>query len=92
MRIGILGGTLDPVHNGHITVAQGVMNQLGLDGIMLLPSGDPPHKQHVAYGRDRLRMARLACKGRRGFFASDAEIRRPGITYTVDTLTALTLE
>ncbi len=92
MKIGILGGALDPVHNGHITVAQGVMNQLELDGIMLLPSGEPPHKPHVSSGQDRLRMAKLAAKGRRGFFASDEEIRREGPTYTVDTLTRLTME
>ena len=92
MRIGILGGTLDPVHNGHITVAQGVMNQMGLDGIMLLPSGTPPHKNRLAPSQDRLKMAKLAAKGRRGFFASDEEVRREGPTYTVDTLTRLTLE
>lgn len=92
MRIGILGGTLDPVHNGHISIAQGVMNQLGLDAIMLLPSGDPPHKAHTTDKKDRLRMAKAAAKGRRGFFASDIEILREGITYTVDTLSLLNVE
>ena len=92
MKIGILGGTLDPIHNGHISIAQGVMNRLGLDAVMLLPSGDPPHKSHAAGKEDRLRMVKAAAKGRRGFFAGDIEVRREGTTFTVDTLSHLTVE
>ena len=92
MKIGILGGTLDPIHNGHISIAQGVMNQLGLDAVMLLPSGDPPHKAHPTAKQDRLRMAKAAAKGRKGFYASDMEIRREGTTYTVDTLSRLAVD
>ena len=92
MKIGILGGTLDPIHNGHIAIAQGVMARLGLDAVMLLPSGDPPHKHHVTDASDRLHMAKAAAKGRKGFFASGIEVNREGTTYTVDTLSNLTVE
>ena len=89
LRLGILGGTLDPVHNGHLAVARSVKAALGLDGVMLLPSGDPPHKQPPTMRADRLRMAELACEGEEGFFASDAEISREGVTYTIDTMIRL---
>ena len=74
MKIGILGGTLDPVHNGHIDIALAAMSARASDKL------------------DRLRMAELATEGREGLYASDLEIRRLGPTYTVDTLSALTVE
>lgn len=92
MKIGILGGTLDPVHNGHIEIALAAMKALGLDGVALMPSGDPPHKSRATDKWDRLRMAELAASAHEGLFASDAEIRRTGRTYTVDTLSALAVE
>ena len=92
MKIGILGGTLDPVHNGHIEIALAAMAELGLDRVMLMPSGDPPHKTRATDKRDRLKMAELAAGEHEGLIASDAEIRRAGRTYTVDTLSALTVE
>ena len=88
-RLGILGGTLDPVHNGHMAVARAVKKALKLDGVMLLPAGSPPHKPGASEKADRLRMAQLACEGEPGMFASDAEIVREGISYTIDTLIAL---
>ena len=60
MKIGILGGTLNPIHNGHIEIALAAMEELGLDRVMLLPSGDPPYKRVRTDKRDRLAMARLA--------------------------------
>ena len=60
MKIGILGGTLDPVHNGHIEIAMAAMAALGLDQVALMPSGDPPHKTRATDKLDRLRMAELA--------------------------------
>ena len=60
MKIGILGGTLDPVHNGHIEIATAAMAALGLDQVALMPSGDPPHKTRATDKLDRLRMAELA--------------------------------
>ncbi len=92
MKIGILGGTLDPIHNGHIQIALAAMEALGLDGVTLMPAGDPPHKPRVTDKADRLEMARLAAALYPGLDASDMEIRREGTTYTVDTLSALSVE
>ena len=92
MKLGILGGTLDPVHNGHIQIAIAAMELLGLDGVMLMPAGDPPHKRHITDKRDRLEMVRLAAATHPRLSASDMEVRRGGITYTVDTLSALSVE
>ncbi len=89
MRIGIMGGTLDPVHCGHIQIAQAAMRALQLDRVMLLPAGDPPHKQHPTLKSDRMQMAFLAADETPGMFASDLEIMREGTTYTVDTLREL---
>ena len=63
MRIGIMGGTLDPVHNGHLQIARRVRAEMGLDGVMLLPAGDPPHKRRRSDKLDRLEMARRAAAG-----------------------------
>ena len=92
MKIGILGGTLDPVHNGHIEIATAAMAALGLERVALMPSGDPPHKNRATGKWDRLRMAELAAEAHPGLYASDREIRREGTTYTVDTLSALAVE
>lgn len=89
MRIGIMGGTLDPVHLGHLAIARTAMEQLMLDGVMLLPAGDPPHKGNLAPKEDRLEMARLAAAELNGAFACALETSRSGTTYTVDTLTEL---
>ena len=87
MRIGIMGGTFDPVHCGHLEIARAVRVALNLDGILLLPSGDPPHKTLQTDKSDRLEMVRLAAETA-GFEVSDEEIRRKGTTYTADTLKA----
>lgn len=89
MRIGIMGGTLDPVHNGHLAIAEAVRERCGLDEILLLPAGDPPHKRREVDRFDRLCMAQLAAEDCPGVVASDEEVRREGTTYTVDTLHAL---
>ena len=92
MKIGILGGTFDPIHNGHIEIALAAMEALGLDRVALMPSGDPPHKQRPTDRWDRFRMAQIAAGSHPGLYASDLEIRREGRTYTVDTLSTLTVE
>ena len=92
MKIGILGGTFDPVHNGHIEIAMAAMAALGLDQVALMPSGDPPHKLRATDRLDRMYMAEIAARDRPGLYASDLEIRRQGPTYTVDTLSALAVE
>ena len=92
MKIGILGGTLDPVHNGHIEIAMAAMAALGLDQVALMPSGDPPHKTRATDKLDRLRMAEIAVRDRPRLYVSDLEILRQGRTYTVDTLSTLAVE
>lgn len=91
-KIGILGGTFNPIHNGHIKLAKAAMQQYSLDEIWLMPSKCPPYKSHVALlpEEDRLSMAELAAMEEKNFFASDYELKREGDTYTVDTLIGLT--
>ena len=89
MRLGIMGGTFDPVHSGHLFIAEAAMREAELEGVLFLPDGDPPHKTPGAAGKDRLAMVTLALEGYKGFTVSDMELRREGRTYTVDTLEAL---
>jgi len=90
-KLGILGGTFDPIHVGHLSVAQQVGDRLGLDRVVLVPSGRPPHKDcnAVAPARDRLEMARLAVRGLARLSVSDIEVRRAGPSYTIDTVRQL---
>jgi nicotinate-nucleotide adenylyltransferase len=90
-RIGILGGTFNPVHLGHLLIAQDAMEQLRLDRVKFIPSATPPHKavDKLASERDRLRMITLAIRGNARFEVDDIEIRRGGKSYSVDTLTEL---
>jgi nicotinate-nucleotide adenylyltransferase len=90
-RIGIFGGTFDPVHVGHLRCAEEARELLGLERIIFIPSANPPHKRHqpVAAAAQRLAMVRLAISGNPGFRVSSIELDRPGHTYTVDTLRAL---
>lgn len=90
-RVGLLGGTFDPPHLGHATVALDVLRALELDEVRLVPAADPPHKPGlvVASALDRLDMVRAAVEGLEGLVASDVEITRGGVSYTVDTVRAL---
>jgi nicotinate-nucleotide adenylyltransferase len=90
-RLGILGGTLDPVHTGHVETALAARLALALDRVVLMPSHVPPHRQvlPVASSYHRFAMAALAVNGVEGLEASDMELRAPGPTYTADTLTRL---
>lgn len=90
MRIGILGGTFNPVHNGHIAMAIAAFEQLSLDKVLLMPTGNPPHKKEIIDGVHRLNMINLAIKKINYLEASDFELRRSGIIYTADTLSLLT--
>ncbi len=91
MRIGILGGTFDPVHHGHLAAAAEVRSVLGLDEVWLVPAGDPWQKrgQVVAPAEDRVAMAEIAVTGIRGLAVSRIEIDREGPSVTADTLEAL---
>ncbi|GAB6095476.1 nicotinate-nucleotide adenylyltransferase [Desulfatiferula olefinivorans] len=90
-RVGLFGGTFDPVHLGHVHVADEVKAAFGLSRIIVMPSSVPPHKPVTAVSdsRDRLYMVRLCFEGREGFEVSDMELRRQGPSYTVDTLSAV---
>ncbi|HET8977933.1 MAG TPA: nicotinate-nucleotide adenylyltransferase [Solirubrobacteraceae bacterium] len=92
MRIGILGGTFNPPHVGHLICAQEAHRELGLDHVLFIPAGIPPHKQveDEPGARHRLELCQLAADGDRRFVVSDAELRREGPSYTVDTLEELT--
>lgn len=90
MRVGILGGTFNPIHKGHIAVAKAAYDQLNLDEMLIMPSGIPPHKEGVISSEDRLNMVRLATKDYPYMIVSDYEIIREGTTYTAETLTRLT--
>ncbi|HEU0020503.1 MAG TPA: nicotinate-nucleotide adenylyltransferase [Dehalococcoidia bacterium] len=94
MRVGILGGTFDPVHLGHLIVAEEARVRLELDRVIFIPTGHPWLKQHqpVASGADRLRMVELAIGSNSAFQVSSNELDRTGPTYTVETLQELTKE
>ena len=92
-QVGILGGTFDPIHNGHLAIAEAARGCLGLDRVIFIPAGRPWLKARAA-GRitdaeHRLAMVRLAIEGCPHFEASAMEVERPGLTYTVDTLAEL---
>ena len=91
-KIGILGGSFDPVHTGHLIIAQDAAECLGLSEVIFVPAAIPPHKQHVrqAAPEDRLKMLHLAVKEDPRFSVSDLELQRGGVSYTVDTLRDLT--
>lgn len=90
-KIGVLGGTYNPVHKGHIMLANYCKRELNLDEIILIPTFIPPHKASfdLADENHRLNMCRLACKNLKGFSVSDIEIKRGGKSFTYQTLTSL---
>lgn len=87
-RIGLFGGTFDPIHMGHLQAAKLVKNGYGLDSILFIPSAIPPHKQRsrVTDAIDRLEMLRLALVDSTDFLISDTELKRKGPSYTIDTV------
>ena len=89
--IGIMGGTFDPIHLGHLAIAAHAQATLGLERILFIPAGQPPHKSPVSLSpvEDRVAMVRLAIADRAGFELSLIEVHRPGPSYTADTVTAL---
>jgi len=92
-KIGILGGTFDPIHVGHLRSAEEVREALGLDEVWFLPALVPPHKGHTpAPFEYRFEMVRLSLQGMPGLEAKDFEAHRPGPSYTVDTLQRLAKE
>jgi len=91
MRIGVFGGTFDPVHLGHLILAEQCREQGRLDRVLFVPSARPPHKQNhpVTPFRQRVEMLQLATAGHPAFRIDEREDNRPGPSYTVDTLEEL---
>ncbi len=91
MRVGVLGGTFDPIHYGHLIVAQEALACLELSRVILVPAKNPPHKlqQPCSPEERRLRMVELAIAGNPRFEISCVDLERPGPSYTVDTLALL---
>jgi len=87
-RIGILGGTFNPIHIGHLTIAQMVCEQLKLDKVLFVPSYLPPHKsgKNVVSAKNRYHMVRLAIRGNPHFEISDFEIRKEGKSFSIETV------
>jgi nicotinate-nucleotide adenylyltransferase len=90
-KIGILGGTFDPIHLGHLVLAEQVKEKLKLDQVIFIPCLRSPHKtrQKLSPAKDRLRMTQLALEGNSSLSVSDIELKRKGLSYTVDTLREL---
>lgn len=90
-KIGILGGTFDPIHQGHLRMAYEAARQAKLDQVLFMPSKIPPHKRDrmISEEAQRAQMICLAIRGQEGFRYSDFELRRNGTTYTADTLRLL---
>lgn len=87
-RLGIMGGTFDPIHYGHLVTAEVARAKFGLDVVVFVPSGEPPHKRgvRISPGRDRYMMTVLATATNPYFEVSRVELDRPGPSYTVDTV------
>ncbi|WP_019851258.1 MULTISPECIES: nicotinate-nucleotide adenylyltransferase [Desulfitobacterium] len=90
-RIGIMGGTFDPLHYGHLVAAEMARHEFALGKVIFIPTGNPPHKigRKVTSSGDRYEMVRRAIMDNEFFEVSDIEIRREGYSYTVDTLEAM---
>ena len=89
-RIGVLGGTFDPIHVGHVAAAKTAIECARLDRVLFTPSGQPPHRPAAAASAEhRLEMTRLATSDEARFAVSDLELRRPGVSFTSDTLADL---
>jgi nicotinate-nucleotide adenylyltransferase len=89
-RIGIMGGTFDPIHFGHLVTAEKVQEAFSLDEVVFVPSGNPPHKKNrkVTEATHRLNMVKLAIADHPGFSVSPIEINRKGYSYALDTVDA----
>ena len=90
-RVGILGGTFDPIHIGHLMLAEAVRNEYDLEQVLFIPAAQPPHKleRKISSAEDRFMMTVLATCSNPAFEVSDIEMRREGPSYSVDTVRAL---
>lgn len=90
-RLGLLGGSFNPIHNGHLAIAGYVREKLQLDRVLFIPTGEPPHKRDgsLVPARDRFEMVRIAIAGTPTFDISDIEVQRTGKSYSIDTIREL---
>lgn len=90
-KIGIMGGTFDPIHIGHLLIAEYARISFKLDKILFIPTGNPPHKKkkHITSDMHRYNMVLLATNSNENFLLSTIEMDREGVTYTIDTINAL---
>lgn len=87
-KIGIFGGTFNPIHIGHLNLAEKISDLLSLDKVIIIPTSEPPHKEwlQIAGSKHRYEMCRLACQENPLYEVSDIEIKRIGRSYTIDTI------
>ncbi|MGN0298927.1 MAG: nicotinate-nucleotide adenylyltransferase, partial [Lachnospiraceae bacterium] len=93
-QVGIVGGTFDPFHYAHLQMGLAAQREFGLDEVLFMPTGDPPHKSNkvITPGKQRFEMVQLALEDLPNLYVSDIELKREGTIYTADTLTQLTTE
>jgi nicotinate-nucleotide adenylyltransferase len=91
MRLGILGGTFNPIHHGHLLLAETAREALALDRVLFVPTRQPPHKsaRGLLPGAERLALIAAAIRDQPAFAASDIELQRPGVSYSVETVRIL---
>lgn len=91
MKVGILGGSFNPVHFGHLKIAEKAMRKFGLDHVLFIPCYHPPHKgtRGIVSAKHRLAMTELAVQEIKNFYTSPVEVERKGISYSIDTLKEL---
>ena len=91
MKIGIMGGTFNPIHLGHLILSEYIRDELGLDKIIFIPTGHPPHKdsREIASGLHRKAMVELSIKNNPYFFLSSLELDKKDTSYTIDTVLEL---
>lgn len=87
-RIGIIGGTFDPIHNGHLIIAENSRKTFNLDKVIFMPAGIPPHKRDkdISSNLHRYNMTLLAINSNQYFLISDLELKKEGISFTIDTI------
>ncbi len=85
-KIAIFGGTFNPIHLGHLMVAEFIRSEENLEKVVFLPTGDPPHKAPLISAEDRLKMVEYAIEDNPYFTLSDIEVKREGNSYTIDTI------
>lgn len=92
-KIGIFGGTFNPIHNGHLNLAEKVSDYLNLDKVLIVPASVPPHKEwlKITDSKHRYEMCRLACQENPLYEVSDIEIKRIGRSYTIDTINEISV-